>query len=100
MTWAHGVSWHRTAEPARMRADATPMHGKFAASGDPAVVNTFKSELERVSTRRDRGGAPACACQLSALLTQLDGTGAPCLRFAFSWPPSCLQQLSREEPAS
>ena len=49
MTWAHGVSWHRTAEPARMRADATHMHGKFAASGDPAVVNAFKSELERVS---------------------------------------------------
>lgn len=50
-----------------MRADATPVHGKFAASGDPAVVNPFKSELERVSTLRDRGGAQACACRLSAL---------------------------------
>lgn len=37
------------AEQARMRAAARAVHDKFAASYDPAVVNLFKSELERVS---------------------------------------------------
>ena len=37
------------AEQARMRAEVKPVHDKFAASYDPAVVNVFKSELERVS---------------------------------------------------
>src|SRR6187431_3432378 len=37
------------AELARMRAEVKPVHDKFAASYDPAVVNLFKSELERVS---------------------------------------------------
>jgi tripartite ATP-independent transporter DctP family solute receptor len=37
------------AELARMRAQVKPVHDKFAASYDPAVVNLFKSELERVS---------------------------------------------------
>src|SRR6476620_3707821 len=36
-------------ELARMRAEVKPVHDKFAASYDPAVVNLFKSELERVS---------------------------------------------------
>jgi len=37
------------AELARMRAEVRPVHDKFAASYEPAVVNLFKSELERVS---------------------------------------------------
>ena len=37
------------AEHARMRAAAKAVHDKFAAAYDPAVVNLFKSELERVS---------------------------------------------------
>ena len=37
------------AELARMRAEVKPVHDKFAASYEPAVVNLFKSELERVS---------------------------------------------------
>ena len=37
------------AELARMRADVEPVHDKFAASYDPAVMNLFRSELERVS---------------------------------------------------
>ena len=36
-------------ELARMRAEVKPVHDKFAASYDPAVVSLFKSELERVS---------------------------------------------------
>jgi TRAP-type transport system periplasmic protein len=37
------------AELARMRAEVRPIYEKFAGSYDPAVVNLFKSELERVS---------------------------------------------------
>ncbi|HEV8211884.1 MAG TPA: hypothetical protein VGP77_17300, partial [Vicinamibacterales bacterium] len=37
------------AELARMRAEVRPVHDKFAASYDPAVMSLFKSELERVS---------------------------------------------------
>jgi tripartite ATP-independent transporter DctP family solute receptor len=37
------------AEQARMRAAVKAVHDKFAASYDPAVVNLFRSELERVS---------------------------------------------------
>ncbi|MEY2685033.1 MAG: hypothetical protein RJA09_2177 [Pseudomonadota bacterium] len=37
------------AEQARMRAEVKPVHDKFAASYDPAVVRLFRSELERVS---------------------------------------------------
>ncbi len=37
------------AEMARMRAEVRPVHDKFAASYEPAVMNLFKSELERVS---------------------------------------------------
>ena len=37
------------AEIARMRAAVKPVHDKFAAAYDPAVVTLFKSELERVS---------------------------------------------------
>ena len=37
------------AEMARMRAEVKPVHDKFAAAYDPAVVTLFKSELERVS---------------------------------------------------
>ena len=37
------------AELARMRAEVKPIHDKFAASYEPAVVNLFRSELERVS---------------------------------------------------
>jgi len=37
------------AEMARMRADVKPVHDKFAAAYDPAVVTLFKGELERVS---------------------------------------------------
>jgi tripartite ATP-independent transporter DctP family solute receptor len=37
------------AELARMRAEVKPVHEKFAASYEPAVVNLFKTELERVS---------------------------------------------------
>jgi TRAP-type transport system periplasmic protein len=37
------------AELARMRAEVKPVHDKFAASYEPAVVNLFKTELERVS---------------------------------------------------
>jgi tripartite ATP-independent transporter DctP family solute receptor len=37
------------AELARMRAAVKPVYDKFAASYDPAVVNLFKTELERVS---------------------------------------------------
>lgn len=36
-------------EQARMRNAVKPVHEKFAASYDPAVVKLFKSELERVS---------------------------------------------------
>ncbi|HET9978042.1 MAG TPA: TRAP transporter substrate-binding protein DctP, partial [Burkholderiaceae bacterium] len=37
------------AEQARMRAEVKPVHDKFSAAYDPAVVKLFKSELERVS---------------------------------------------------
>ena len=37
------------AELARMRAQVKPVHEKFAATYDPAVVTLFNSELERVS---------------------------------------------------
>ena len=37
------------AEQARMRAAVKPVHDKFAASYDAAVVNLFRTELERVS---------------------------------------------------
>ena len=37
------------AELARMRAEVKPVYDKFAASYEPAVVNLFRSELERVS---------------------------------------------------
>jgi tripartite ATP-independent transporter DctP family solute receptor len=37
------------AEMARMRAAVKPVHDKFAAAYDPAVVTLFNSELERVS---------------------------------------------------
>jgi TRAP-type C4-dicarboxylate transport system substrate-binding protein len=36
-------------EQARMRSSVKPVHEKFAASYDQAVVKLFKSELERVS---------------------------------------------------
>jgi TRAP-type C4-dicarboxylate transport system substrate-binding protein len=37
------------AELARMRETVKPVHDKFAASYDPAIVTLFKSEMERVS---------------------------------------------------
>src|SRR3954452_12692767 len=37
------------AEVARMRAEVKPVYDKFGASYEPAVVNLFKTELERVS---------------------------------------------------
>lgn len=37
------------AEMARMRETVKPVHDKFAASYDPAIVTLFKSEMERVS---------------------------------------------------
>ena len=37
------------AEQARMRAAVKPVHDKFAATYDPAVVTLFRAELERVS---------------------------------------------------
>ena len=37
------------AELARMRAEVKPVYDKFSAAYDPAIVNLFKSELERVS---------------------------------------------------
>lgn len=37
------------AELAKMRAEVRPVYDKFSAAYDPAVVNLFKSELERVS---------------------------------------------------
>jgi TRAP-type transport system periplasmic protein len=37
------------AELARMRAEVKPVHDKFAASYEPAVMTLFRSELERVS---------------------------------------------------
>jgi tripartite ATP-independent transporter DctP family solute receptor len=37
------------AEMARMRAAVKPVHDKFAAAYDPAVVTLFNSELERLS---------------------------------------------------
>lgn len=37
------------AEMARMRAAVKPVYDKFSAAYEPAVVNLFKSELERVS---------------------------------------------------
>ncbi len=48
---AKGMSYNdiAPAEVARMRAEVRPVHDKFAASYDPAVVTLFKSELERVS---------------------------------------------------
>jgi tripartite ATP-independent transporter DctP family solute receptor len=36
------------AELARMRAEVKPIYDKFSASYEPAVVNTFKAELERI----------------------------------------------------
>ena len=36
------------AELARMRAAVKPVHDKFAAEYDPAVVSTFRSELDRI----------------------------------------------------
>jgi TRAP-type transport system periplasmic protein len=48
---AKGMSFNEIApaEVARMRAAARPVHDKFGASYDPAVMTVFKSELERVS---------------------------------------------------
>jgi len=48
---AKGMAYNEIApaELARMRAEVKPVHDKFAASYEPAVVNLFKSELERVS---------------------------------------------------
>jgi tripartite ATP-independent transporter DctP family solute receptor len=48
---AKGMNYNDIAAPelARMRAAVKPVHEKFAASYDPAVVTLFKSELERVS---------------------------------------------------
>jgi TRAP-type transport system periplasmic protein len=37
------------AEVARMRAEVKPVHDKFSAAYDPAVMTLFKSELDRVS---------------------------------------------------
>jgi tripartite ATP-independent transporter DctP family solute receptor len=37
------------AELAKMRAAVKPVYDKFSAAYDPAIVNLFKSELERVS---------------------------------------------------
>ena len=37
------------AEMARMRAQVKPVHDKFAASYEPAVMNLFKTEIDRVS---------------------------------------------------
>ncbi|RZI77686.1 MAG: TRAP transporter substrate-binding protein [Variovorax sp.] len=37
------------AELAKMRAEVRPVYDKFSAAYDPAVVNLFKTELERVS---------------------------------------------------
>ncbi len=48
---AKGMSYNdiAPAELARMRAEVRPVYDKFAASYEPAVVNLFKSELERVA---------------------------------------------------
>jgi tripartite ATP-independent transporter DctP family solute receptor len=48
---AKGMAFNEIApaELARMRALVKPVHDKFAASYDPAVVTLFRSELERVS---------------------------------------------------
>ncbi len=48
---AKGMAYNEIApaELARMRAAVRPVHEKFAASYEPAVVNLFRSELERVS---------------------------------------------------
>lgn len=48
---AKGMLYNDIALPelARMRAEVKPVHDKFSASYEPAVVNLFKSELERVS---------------------------------------------------
>jgi tripartite ATP-independent transporter DctP family solute receptor len=48
---AKGMSFNEIApaEVARMRAAVRPVHDKFGASYDPAVMTLFKSELERVS---------------------------------------------------
>lgn len=37
------------AELARMRAAVQPVYDKFSSAYDPAIVNLFKSELDRVS---------------------------------------------------
>jgi hypothetical protein len=37
------------AEVARMRAAVQPVYEKFSSAYDPAIVNLFKSEMERVS---------------------------------------------------
>jgi TRAP-type transport system periplasmic protein len=37
------------AELARMRVAVRPVYEKFSAAYDPAIVNLFKTELERVS---------------------------------------------------
>jgi tripartite ATP-independent transporter DctP family solute receptor len=48
---AKGMNFNEIApaEMARMRAAARPVHEKFGAAYDPAVMTLFKSELERVS---------------------------------------------------
>lgn len=48
---AKGMNFNEIApaEVARMRAAVKPVHDKFAASYDPAVMTLFRSELERVS---------------------------------------------------
>ena len=48
---AKGMQYNEIApaELARMRAEVKPVHDKFAASYEPAVITLFKSELERVS---------------------------------------------------
>jgi tripartite ATP-independent transporter DctP family solute receptor len=48
---AKGMNFNEIApaEIARMRAAVRPVHDKFGASYDPAVMTLFKSEIERVS---------------------------------------------------
>ncbi len=48
---AKGMNFNEVApeQLARMRAVVKPIHDKFSAAYEPAVVNTFKSELDRIS---------------------------------------------------
>lgn len=47
---AKGMQVNEVSAPelAKMRAEVKPIYEKFSASYDPAIVSTFKSELERV----------------------------------------------------